>query len=201
VITRGFKSRRPRGDPSRVPPGQYVTDDFPVLSAGPTPRTALEEWSFTLRDADERALVTWSWKELLALPSTAVTVDIHCVTKWSKLDTRWKGVSVDALLEAAGVDAPAPYVTAFCDGGYTTNLAVEDLLDGRGLVAYEYDGEPIDPEHGGPARLLVPHLYFWKSAKWVRGLAFMEEDEPGFWETHGYHLRGDPWNEERYAGD
>ena len=201
MITRGSKSKRQRADPSRVPPGQYVTDDFPVLSAGPTPRTPLDAWSFVLQDVDDGELATWSWKDLLALPSATVTVDIHCVTKWSKLDTRWRGVTIDDLLEAAGLDPPAPYATAFCDGGYTTNLATEDLLDGRGLVAYEYDGSPIEPEHGGPARLLVPHLYFWKSAKWVRGLAFMEEDEPGFWETHGYHLRGDPWREERYAGD
>lgn len=201
MITRGFKGRGRRGAPGRVPPGQYVTDDFPVLSAGPTPRAQLDSWSFVLRDVDERELASWSWTDLLALPATTVTVDIHCVTKWSKLDTRWKGVTIDALLDAAGVDPPAPYVTAFCDGGYTTNLAMEDLLDGQGMVAYEYDGGPIDPEHGGPARLLVPHLYFWKSAKWVRGLAFGEQDEPGFWETHGYHLRGDPWKEERYAGD
>jgi DMSO/TMAO reductase YedYZ molybdopterin-dependent catalytic subunit len=201
MITRGFKGRGQRGEPARVPPGQYVTDDFPVLSAGPTPRAKLDTWSFVLRDVDDRELASWSWTDFLALPATTVSVDIHCVTKWSKLDTRWKGVTIDDLLDAAGVDPPGPYVTAFCDGGYTTNLAMEDLLDGRGMVAYEYDGGPIDPEHGGPARLLVPHLYFWKSAKWVRGLAFMEQDEPGFWETHGYHLRGDPWKEERYAGD
>jgi DMSO/TMAO reductase YedYZ molybdopterin-dependent catalytic subunit len=201
MLTRGFKGRGQRGAPGRVPPGQYVTDDFPVLSAGPTPRATLDSWSFVLRDVDDSELASWSWTDLLALPATMVTVDIHCVTKWSKLDTRWKGVTIDALLDAAGVDPPAPYVTAFCDGGYTTNLAMEDLLDGRGVVAYEYDGGPIDPEHGGPARLLVPHLYFWKSAKWVRGLSFMEQDEPGFWETHGYHLRGDPWKEERYTGD
>ncbi|HYX93379.1 MAG TPA: sulfite oxidase-like oxidoreductase [Myxococcaceae bacterium] len=201
MITRGFKSKRPRGDPTRVPPGQYVTNDFPVLSAGPTPQAALEAWSFVLRDVDERELASWNWKDLLSLPSTVMTVDIHCVTKWSKLDTRWKGVTIDDLLEAADVDPPAAYVTAFSDGGYTTNLAVEDLLGGRGMIAYEYDGAPIEAEHGGPARLLVPHLYFWKSAKWVRGLQFMEDNEPGFWETHGYHLRGDPWKEERYAGD
>ncbi len=201
MITRGFRSKRPRGDPSRVPPGQYVTDDVPVLSAGPTPHTPLDAWSFALRDVDERQLASWSWKEFLALPSSTVTVDIHCVTKWSKLDTQWKGVTIDAILEAAGVDPPAPYVTAFCDGGYTTNLPVGDLLDGRGMVAYEHGGEPIEPVHGGPARLLVPHLYFWKSAKWVRGLRFMDENEPGFWETYGYHIRGDPWNEERYSGD
>ena len=201
MITRGFKSKRPRGDPTRVPPGQYVTHDFPVLSAGPTPQAALEAWSFVLRDVDESELASWNWKDLLSLPSTVMTVDIHCVTKWSKLDTRWKGVTIDDLLEAADVDPPAAYVTAFSDGGYTTNLAVEDLLGGRGMIAYEYDGAPIEAEHGGPARLLVPHLYFWKSAKWVRGLQFMEDNEPGFWETHGYHLRGDPWKEERYAGD
>ena len=201
MITRGFKSKRERGDPTRVPPGQYVTNDFPVLSAGPTPPTHLEAWSFALRDGGEHPLVTWSWKDLLALPSTSVRGDIHCVTKWSMLDTRWKGVTIDDLLEAADLDPPEPYVMAFCDGGYTTNLALDDLLGGRGAIVYEYDGAPIAAEHGGPARLLVPHLYFWKSAKWVRGLQFMQENEPGFWETHGYHLRGDPWKEERYAGD
>ena len=154
MVTRGFKSRRPRADPSRVPPGQYVTDDFPVLSAGPTPRTPLDAWSFVLRDVDDGELATWSWNDLLALPSATVTVDIHCMTKWSKLGTSWKGVTVDALLEAAGLDPSAPpYVTAFCDGGYTTNLALDDLLDGRGLVAYDYDVSPIEAEHGGPARL------------------------------------------------
>lgn len=201
MITRGFKSKRERGDATRVPPGQHVTRDFPVLSAGPTPRTQLETWSFALRDVDEQPLMTWRWKDFLALPSTVVRADIHCVTKWSKLDTGWKGVTIDDLLEAADLDPPAPYVMAFCDGGYTTNLALDDLLGGRGAIVYEYEGEAIAAEHGGPARLLVPHLYFWKSAKWVRGLQFMEEDEPGFWETHGYHLRGDPWKEERYAGD
>ena len=132
-------------------------------------------------------------------PDETVTVDIHCVTRWSKLDTEWEGVSVDTIL--AEVDEDAPFLLAFCDGGYTTNLAVEDVTDGKAWVAFAYGGEPIDPEHGGPARLLVPHLYFWKSAKWVRGLQLRDEDEPGFWETNGYHLRGDPWQEQRYWGD
>jgi DMSO/TMAO reductase YedYZ molybdopterin-dependent catalytic subunit len=198
-ISRGFKGRRrdPDADPGRVPPGQYVTDDFPVLSAGPTPHTPLDEWTFSIVDSDERT--TWSWEEFRALPSEEVTADIHCVTRWSKLDTTWEGVSVDALLEAAGADSP--YVLAFCDGGYTTNLPTEDVTGGKAWVAYIYDGEPLDPEHGGPARLLVPHLYFWKSAKWVRGLALREDDEPGFWETYGYHMYGDPWREQRYSGD
>ena len=199
-VTRGFRGRRREPDESeRVPPGQYLTDDFPVLSAGPTPHTPLAEWSFAVVAQDGEQLARWSWDEFRALPSETVTVDIHCVTKWSKLDTTWEGVSVDTLL--AGVEAEAGYVTAFCDGGYTTNLPVEDVTGGKAWVAFGYDGEPLEPEHGGPARLLVPHLYFWKSAKWVRGLRLMDEDEPGFWEGLGYHLYGDPWREQRYWGD
>ena len=181
-----------------MPPGQYLTDDFPVLSAGPTPHTPLEEWTFSIQGFDS-APVSWTWEEFQALPSETITKDIHCVTKWSKLDTSWEGVSVDTLLE--GVEHEAEYVVAFCDGGYTTNLPLEDVTEGKAWVAYGYDGEPLEPEHGGPARLLVPHLYFWKSAKWVRGLSLREEDEPGFWEQNGYHLRGDPWLEQRYWGD
>jgi DMSO/TMAO reductase YedYZ molybdopterin-dependent catalytic subunit len=198
-ISRGFTGRRrPVADPSRVPPGQYVTGDFPVLSAGPTPHTPLDEWSLTIQGAVSEP-VSWTWQEFLALPAQTVSVDIHCVTKWSKLDTGWKGVSVDTLLE--GVETEAEYLTASSDGGYTTNLALEDVTDGRAWVAYEYEGELLDPEHGGPARLLVPHLYFWKSAKWVRGLTLTPDDEPGFWETYGYHNHGDPWLEQRYQGD
>jgi len=175
-----------------------VTDDFPVLSAGPTPHTALEQWSFAIDGAVQEP-VSWSWEPFLALPSEDVTVDIHCVTKWSKLDTAWRGTSVDTLLEH--VETSAEYLTAWCDGGYTTNLALEDVTDGKAWVAYAYDGEPLASEHGGPARLLVPHLYFWKSAKWVRGLTLTEDDEPGFWEGYGYHNHGDPWLEQRYQGD
>ena len=190
--------RRPTEDPARVPPGQYLTHDFPVLSAGPTPHTPLEQWSFAIDGAVENG-ASWSWDEFIALPSSAITVDIHCVTKWSKLDTTWRGVSLDTLLE--GVATEADYLTAWSDGGYTTNLALEDVTEGKAWVAYEYGGEPLDPEHGGPARLLVPHLYFWKSAKWVRGLTLTPDDEPGFWEGYGYHNHGDPWLEQRYQGD
>ena len=198
-VSRGFKGRRrDGGDSDRVPPGQYLVDDFPVLSAGPTPRTRLEEWDFTIT-GDVAEPRRWTWEQFRALPSEEITKDIHCVTKWSKLDTVWEGVSVDTLL--AEVEHDAAYVVAFCDGGYTTNLPLEDVTDGKAWVAYGYDGEPLEPEHGGPARLLVPHLYFWKSAKWVRGLSLREEDEPGFWEQNGYHLRGDPWLEQRYWGD
>jgi DMSO/TMAO reductase YedYZ molybdopterin-dependent catalytic subunit len=198
-VSRGFRGRRREERPSgRVPPGQYVLDDFPVLSAGPTPRTPLEEWDFVVTGAvaeDKR----WSWEEFRELPSETVTKDIHCVTKWSKLDTVWEGVSVDSLL--ADVDSTAEYVIAFSDGGYTTNLPLEDVTDGKAWVAFSFGGEPLEPEHGGPARLLVPHLYFWKSAKWVRGLRLIDDDEPGFWESLGYHMYGDPWREQRYWGD
>jgi DMSO/TMAO reductase YedYZ molybdopterin-dependent catalytic subunit len=198
-VSRGFHGkRRDEGPAGRVPPGQYLVDDFPVLSAGPTPRTPLDQWDFVVTGAvgDSKH---WTWEEFRALPTDTVTKDIHCVTKWSKLDTVWEGVSVDTLLE--DLEITADYVTAFCDGGYTTNLPLEDVMDGKAWVAFGYDGEPLEPEHGGPARLLVPHLYFWKSAKWVRGLRLMDEDEPGFWESLGYHMYGDPWREQRYWGD
>ena len=201
-ISRGFRGRRPQVDPTRVPPGQYVTSDFPVLSAGPTPHTSLEEWTFTISGAVDEP-VTWTWEELLALPAETPTVDIHCVTKWSKLGTRWEGIPVDRLLDAArtGGVGDGSHVLAFCDGGYTTNLALADVTNNKAWIAFGYDGAPLPPEHGGPARLLVPHLYFWKSAKWVRGFELTARNELGFWETLGYHDRGDPWREQRYAGD
>jgi DMSO/TMAO reductase YedYZ molybdopterin-dependent catalytic subunit len=198
-ISRGFHGRRnPDVDASRLPPGQYLTRDFPVLSAGPTPHTPLDEWTLTIDGAVDGA-VSWSWEELQALPQETFTLDIHCVTKWTKLDTTWTGVSVDTLLES--VSTEAEYLTAWSDGDYTTNLALEDVTDGKAWVVHTFDGEPLEPEHGGPARLLVPALYFWKSAKWVRGLSFTVQDEPGFWEGYGYHNHGDPWREQRYWSD
>jgi DMSO/TMAO reductase YedYZ molybdopterin-dependent catalytic subunit len=198
-ISRGFRGRREADAAAgRVPPGQYVTPDFPVLSAGPTPSVQLDAWRFEITgQVDEPR--TWTWEELQALPAEDVTADIHCVTKWSKLDTAWKGVSVDTLLH--DIPTAAEFVMAHSYGGYTTNLPLEDLTGGKAWIAYEFDGEPLEPEHGGPARLLVPHLYFWKSAKWVRGLELRDEDEAGFWEGYGYHNYGDPWREQRYAGD
>jgi DMSO/TMAO reductase YedYZ molybdopterin-dependent catalytic subunit len=198
-VSRAFRGRRRDGhSQDRLPPGQYLVEDFPVLSAGPTPRTPLTEWSFSITgeiDVPKR----WTWEEFRALPTETVTQDIHCVTKWSKLDTVWEGVSVDTLLE--GVETAAEYVMAFSDGDYTTNLPLEDITGGKAWVAFAFGGQPLEPQHGGPARLLVPHLYFWKSAKWVRGLQLMANDEPGFWETYGYHMYGDPWREQRYQGD
>ena len=198
AISSRFRGRRAPAEAGRVPPGQYVTNGFPVLSAGPTPRTARESWSFSVQGA-VRGAQSWTWADFHALPRETVTVDIHCVTKWSKLDTTWAGVSLDPLLEAAG--PTGRFVLAFCDGGYTTNIPLDDLRGGRAWVVDEYAGEPLPPEHGGPARLLVPHLYFWKSAKWVRGLDVRDQDEPGFWERYGYHDYGDPWKEQRYQGD
>ncbi len=198
LVSRGFGRREQRGD-ERLPPGQYDAGDlFPVLSAGPTPHTPLTEWDLTLQ-GEVDGLRRWTWEEFRELPREAVSVDIHCVTKWSKFDTRWEGVAVDTLL--ADVRTESEYVLAFCDGGYTTNLPLADVTGGKAWVAYAYDGAPLAPEHGGPARLLVPHLYFWKSAKWVRGLQIMPHDRPGFWESLGYHSYGDPWREQRYQGD
>jgi DMSO/TMAO reductase YedYZ molybdopterin-dependent catalytic subunit len=197
-VTRGFHRRSPaEGDSARVPPGQYVTKDFPVLSAGPTPHTALEKWTLSVGGAVDAK--SWTWDEFTALPAEAVNVDIHCVTSWSKLDTNWHGVPVDALL--GGLDPAGRFAVAHSDGGYTTNLPLADLTGGKAWIAYRYDGQPLAAEHGGPARLLVPHLYFWKSAKWVRRLEVLDHDEPGFWERYGYHNYGDPWREQRYAGD
>jgi len=203
LISRGFRGRKQSaGVAERLPPGQYETRDFPVLSAGPTPRTSLATWDFALQGADGKR-IRWTWDEFNALPHSTVTTDIHCVTKWSKFGTSWEGISIDTLLSEGALKGitPSPYVMAKSEGGYTTNVPRADLAGGKAWVAFVFDGAPLAPEHGGPARLLVPHLYFWKSAKWVRELRFMENDSPGFWESLGYHNYGDPWREQRYAGD
>jgi DMSO/TMAO reductase YedYZ molybdopterin-dependent catalytic subunit len=197
IVSRGFRGRR-RDEGVQLPPGQYLTADFPVLSAGPTPHVPLDRWEFVVETETGRTHRR-TWDDLLALPSETPTVDLHCVTKWSKLATTWQGVSLDVLLD--GVETSADFALLRSYGGYTTNLPLEDLTDGRAWVAYRYEGEDLTPEHGGPARLLVPHLYFWKSAKWVRGIRLLAEDEPGFWESVGYHNYGDPWREQRYWGD
>ncbi len=196
-VSRGFVGR-PHGSGDRLPPGQYLERGFPVLTAGPTPRVGASEWSFRI-DGMVGNELEWSWEEFGLLPAEDVPCDIHCVTKWSKLGTSFRGVSVDTLLEAARPEGQFGIAHSF--GGYTTNLALEDLTGGRAWVVTEHEGAPLPREHGGPARLLVPHLYFWKSAKWVRGLRIMDHDEPGFWEANGYHNRGDPWKEQRYWSD
>ena len=199
-VSRGFagRPREPEELAERIPPGQHLERDFPVLTAGPTPEVGTEpgEWSLRIDGmvAEERE---WSWEELGTLDFEDVPCDIHCVTSWSKLDTSFRGVPLDPLLEA--VEPLAAYAMVYSHGGYTTNLMIEDLTDGQAWIVTEHEGEPLARDHGGPARLLVPHLYFWKSAKWLRGLQFIEKDEPGFWEAYGYHMRGDPWKEERYS--
>jgi len=198
-ISRGFVGKpRPTDQAGRLPPGQYLTDGFPVLSAGPTPHISLDKWTFRLEGLVKNK-VTWTWAEFLKLPAQRFVVDISCVTKWTKLDTQWEGISVDTLLKQVDLDPKAQFVVAFSHEGYTTNLPLSEVVNGQAFVAYRYDGQPLPPEHGGPARLVVPHLYFWKIAKWVAGLRFVERDQPGFWESAGYHDHGDPWKEERYS--
>lgn len=193
-FTRGFTGRR-RDEDADLPPGQFLTEDFPVLSAGATPRVSTAEWEFSIR-TETGAVHSWDWNALQSLAIEDVSTDIHCVTRWSKLGTSWRGVSLDTLF--ADVETSFDYTMAHCYGGYTTNVPLDDLLDGKAWIAFEFDGAPLEAEHGGPARLLVPHLYFWKSAKWIRALEMKSDDEPGFWEQNGYHLNGDPWREERY---
>ena len=193
VISRGFGSRRRESDES-LPPGQYLTEDFPVLSAGPTPRIDTADWEFSI--VTENGGTKWSWEQLHQLPIEDIGTDIHCVTRWSKLGTKWRGVSLDSLF--AGIETKHEYTMAHSYGGYTTNVPLADLLGGKAWIAFDFDGQDLDPEHGGPARLLVPHLYFWKSAKWIRGITTMPRDDPGFWEQNGYNLYGDPWKEQRY---
>ena len=193
----GFQGR-PRERDDRMPPGQYLTRDFPVLTAGPTEVLSPDEWQLTITDGTSTG--TFDWDGLHAFGLETLTTDIHCVTHWSKLGTTWRGVRVSTLFDVVGVDdLPFALVTSY--GGYTTNLQVEDLVERDALIAVEFEGEPLEPEHGGPARLLVPHLYLWKSAKWVSRIDLVEEDTPGFWEAAGYHNHGDPFLEQRYHGD
>jgi DMSO/TMAO reductase YedYZ molybdopterin-dependent catalytic subunit len=198
-FTRGFRGNRER-DP-RLPPGQYDTGHtWPVLTAEGTPRLKTDNWTFTVEGLV--AIPTkWTWEQILALPEATYNGDVHCVTMWSKLGMTFTGVSVDTLLAVAKPLAGATYVLAWSHTGYTTNLPLADVSDGKAWVVWIVDGEALPREHGGPARLLVPHLYFWKSAKWIAGLRLLDHDEPGFWEKNGYHNRGDPWLEQRYQGD
>jgi DMSO/TMAO reductase YedYZ molybdopterin-dependent catalytic subunit len=197
IVTPGFFGKRREVDP-RLPPGQYETHDFPVLSAGPTPDIDTGDWQFTIT-SESGEKTSWSWDDLMALKIEDIDTDIHCVTRWSKFGTKWRGVSLDTLFESVETGGEFTMVHAY--GGYTTNVPFEDLQGGKAWIAFEFDGEPLHPEHGGPARLLVPHLYFWKSAKWVNGITMLGSEELGFWEVNGYHAYGDPWREQRYYYD
>lgn len=189
---------RERDSETRIPPGQYHTDKFPILSFGPTPEIDLKTWRLNLFGLVDKPLEL-NWTEFTSLPTVTITADIHCVTRWSKLDTVWQGVPFRQLLERVQPKPEAKYVMQHAHGGYTTNLPLADLLHDDVMLATKYDGQPLAPEHGGPVRMLVPKLYFWKSAKWLYGLEFMATDKPGFWEQYGYHNHGDPWREERFG--
>jgi DMSO/TMAO reductase YedYZ molybdopterin-dependent catalytic subunit len=199
--TRGFFRKRPEGPAGRLPPGQYdAGTHWPVLTAEAAPQIDVDSWTLSVDGRVDRP-TTWTWEEIHQLPRSAYTGDIHCVTTWSKFDVTFSGISVDDLMTAAGPRADAGFVMAHCSTGYTTNLPLADVTGGRAWVVWDYGGRPLPREHGGPARLLVPHLYFWKSAKWLSRLELLVQDQPGFWERHGYHDRGDPWLEQRYQGD
>ena len=192
--------RRRTRDP-RLPPGQYdAGSSFPVLTAEVSPRVDLSTWTLRVDGLVDSAR-TWSWPEIKALPRADYEGDIHCVTTWSKLGTSFGGVSVDTLLEQTRVQPEATHIVAWSVTGYTTNLPLEHVTGGKAWIVWEHEGRPLPPEHGGPVRMLVPHLYFWKSAKWIGGIRILDHDEPGFWETRGYHALGDPWTEQRYDGD
>jgi len=193
VAAKGF-------DPARLPPGQYLTDRFPVLHVGEVPSYEPGEWSLSIGGLVDKPYVL-TFEELTALPSITLTTDIHCVTKWSKFDTVWRGVRVRDLLDVAGVQANATHIMGHAEFGYTANLPLVDATLDESLVVWEFDNEPIEPIHGGPVRLLVPNLYFWKSPKWLRGIEVRDSDQPGFWERNGYHMYGDPFLEQRHWGD
>jgi DMSO/TMAO reductase YedYZ molybdopterin-dependent catalytic subunit len=193
LVERGY-------DPARLPPGQYLTDRFPVLHVGDVPTYDTEPWDLQVTGLVDRPFGL-DLAQLQDLPSVTLTRDIHCVTKWSKFDTSWTGVRIRDLFERAGVQFDATHVMVHAEYGYTTNLPLDDITRDDSIVAYAFEGEPIEPIHGGPVRLVIPHLYFWKSAKWVRALELRAGDEPGFWERNGYHIYGDPFREQRYWGD
>jgi DMSO/TMAO reductase YedYZ molybdopterin-dependent catalytic subunit len=196
ILRRGDRDREQHGD--RIPPNQRLTEGWPVLTYGGAPRIDLKEWRFVIAGEVEEE-VSFTWEEFNALPQTTLASDVHCVTGWSKLDNQWQGVAFSDLMQRIRPTPQAQHVMVHCYGGYTTNVPLADLLQDGVLFAHTHNGKPLPSEHGGPLRLVVPHLYFWKSAKWARGLLFIPEDRPGFWEQYGYHIRGDPWKEERYS--
>jgi DMSO/TMAO reductase YedYZ molybdopterin-dependent catalytic subunit len=201
VVSRAFTGRHPGSRDTRLPPGQYDTGaNWPVLTAEATPRISTDDWSFSIGGLVERP-AEWTWEELMQLPRSVYSGDIHCVTAWSKLGMTFTGVSLDVLLDETRPLSQATHLNARSHSGYTTNLSLDDVTGDRAWVVWEVGGRPLPVDHGGPARLLVPHLYFWKSAKWIAGLRLLDHDEPGFWERNGYHDRGDPWLEQRYRGD
>ena len=192
--------RRARPEDQRLPPGQHLTRDWPVLDLGVTPNIGRERWRLDVHGAVEQPLF-WDFSQLLAEPQTQFISDIHCVTTWSRYDNQWQGLATRDLLAACRPRDEARFVLLYCNDGYTTNLALDDFAAEDALLAHSWSGSPLAPEHGGPVRVVVPHLYFWKSAKWLKAIEFLEDDAPGYWEVRGYHNRGDPWTEQRYSDD
>jgi DMSO/TMAO reductase YedYZ molybdopterin-dependent catalytic subunit len=182
----------------RIPPGQYESKGFPVLTYGSTPEVSIENWEFRIWGLAKEA--RFSWSDIMAMPQSNFTADFHCVTRWSKLDVQWTGVKVTDFMQHIEVNPKAKFIMEHCYGGYTTNISMEDFWREENFFAHTLFGEPLPAEHGGPLRLVVPHLYAWKSAKWINGLEFLNQEELGFWERNGYHRRGEPWAEERYSG-
>ncbi|MVT70353.1 molybdopterin-dependent oxidoreductase [Bradyrhizobium pachyrhizi] len=189
-----------RPEEQRLPPGQHLTADWPVLDLGLMPNISQERWRLDVHGAVERTIY-WTWQQFMAQPQTQFVSDIHCVTTWSRYDNQWKGLATSDLLTACQPREDARFVALHSYDGYTTNLPLEDFAAEDALLAHNWSGKPLEQEHGGPVRLVVPHLYFWKSAKWLQRIEFLTEDAPGFWEVRGYHNRGDPWAEQRYSGD
>lgn len=193
-----FFEKPAASESDRVPPGQYLAKGFPVLTYGDTPQIATEDWQF--RVSGLAITKTFSWSDFMDMPQTQFTADFHCVTRWSKLDVKWTGIKVTDFMQRVELDNSATHILQHCYGGYTTNLPIEDFLREENFFAHTLEGKPLPAEHGGPMRLVVPHLYAWKSAKWINGIEFLDHDRLGFWERNGYHQRGEPWAEERYAG-
>ena len=196
LFSRKDTDREKWGD--RIPPGQKLTEGWPVLHYGSIPKIDLDAWSFEIGGLVEEPM-SISWQQYMASPQVNLRNDIHCVTTWSKFDNDWTGVRITDLLKDVKLKPEAGHVMAHSYGGYTTNISIDDLVRPENLLAHSHNGQPLSKDHGGPARLVIPHLYFWKSAKWVHGINFIESERPGFWEMYGYHLRGDPWKEERYS--
>ena len=189
---------KPTSDQSdRVPPKQHLSKGFPVLTYGETPQVSIEDWQLKVWGLVQPK--TFSWSEMMAMPKSNFTADFHCVTHWSKLDVQWTGIKVTDFMQFVEVDPQAIHIMEHCYGGYTTNISIEDFLREENFFAYQVFDEPLSADHGGPLRLVVPHLYAWKSGKWINGLEFLDHEELGFWELNGYHKRGEPWAEERYS--
>jgi DMSO/TMAO reductase YedYZ molybdopterin-dependent catalytic subunit len=197
-MPRKFFDKPEPSQSDRVPPGQYLAKGFPVLSYGETPQVSTDRWLFKVWGLVEDK--SFDWSDLMNLPQQDFTADFHCVTRWSKLDVTWTGVKITDLFKALEIDPKATHVLQHCYGGYTTNLSLEDFARPENFLAHTLNGEPLPADHGGPLRSVVPHLYAWKSAKWINGIEFLDHDEAGFWERNGYHMRGEPWAEQRYAG-